>query len=115
MIQLEASWCNNNRNVDKKNLAKEVQTTRPILDIYFWRCSCTCARARPGTSRPGNRPWRLRREKDGRELGACWQLCFVEHCQHLHYQPLKTATHNHHYTRATTIVEKGLKRYMVEL
>ena len=23
------------RNVDKKNLAKEVQTTRPILDIYF--------------------------------------------------------------------------------
>ena len=25
----------NNRNVDKKNLAKEVQTTRPILDIYF--------------------------------------------------------------------------------
>ena len=35
MIQLEATWCNNNRSVDKKTFAKEVQTTRPILDIYF--------------------------------------------------------------------------------
>ena len=26
-----------NRSVDKKNLAEEVQTTRPILNIYFWR------------------------------------------------------------------------------
>ena len=91
-----ACRCSCNRSVDTKNLAKEVQTTRPILEIYFWRCSCTCARARPETSRPGNRPRRLRREKDGRELGACCQLCFAKHCQHLHYQPLKTATHNHH-------------------
>ena len=26
----------NNRSVDKKNLAEEVQTTRPILNIYFF-------------------------------------------------------------------------------
>ena len=41
---------------------------------------------------------------------------FCETLSTLHYQPLKTATHNHHHIGATTInSRRGLKRYMVEL